>query len=273
MYKYDVVSSIVLYNNDKVKVEKAIDSFLNTKLNVKLYLIDNSPTDSLKSLKIDDRIEYVFLNENIGFGAAHNIAIRKSMELSEYHLELNPDIYFKNGVLEKILEYMNKNEDVGLVMPKVLYPTGEIQYLCKLAPTPQDVIFRRFLPFKNIVEKKNFVYELRFADYNNIINPPCLSGCFMFIRNKVFEKVGMFDERFFMYFEDTDLSRRIHEEYKTIYFPEVTIYHSHNKESYRNKKLLSYHIKSGLKYFAKWGWIFDKKRFAMNNEAINRYKK
>jgi GT2 family glycosyltransferase len=168
---------------------------------------------------------------------------------------------------------MENNKDVGLVMPKVLYPDGNIQYLCKLLPTPLDLFGRRFLnfcPFKKIVEKRNEVYELRFTGYDKIMEVPYLSGCFMFIRTEVLKKVGLFDERFFMYLEDTDLSRRTHRVAKTIYYPYVHIYHEYGKGSYKSLKLLYYHIKSAIKYFNKYGWFFDKERQEINKRILKK---
>jgi GT2 family glycosyltransferase len=267
--------SIVLYKNNLKQVENAIKSVLASRLDLRLYLVDNSEEDNLKSLKkLDNRIEYIFNNANLGFGKAHNIAMRKSIENSvPYHLVLNPDVYFDEGVLEELYEYMEGNKDVGLVMPKVLYPDGRIQYLCKLLPTPFDLFGRRFLnfyPFKKYIEKRNEIYELRFTGYDKIMEVPYLSGCFMFIRTKVLEKVGLFDERFFMYLEDTDLSRRIHKMAKTIYYPHVHIYHEYGKGSYKNKKLLKYHIESAIKYFNKWGWFFDKERREINKKVLSK---
>jgi hypothetical protein len=127
-------ASIVLYHNKKEQLLKAINSFLNTFLDVKLYLVDNSSNDDLKELcKLDDRIEYIFNNENLGYGTAHNIAMRKSIvDGVLYHLVLNPDIYFEQGVLEKLFSYMEKKKDIGNIIPQVRYPNGEVQYLCKL---------------------------------------------------------------------------------------------------------------------------------------------
>lgn len=266
-------ASIVLYHNNKEQLLKAINSFLNTDLKVKLYLVDNSSNDELKELsKIDKRIEYIFNNANFGFGKAHNIAIRKSIEENiPYHLVLNPDVYFEKGVLEELYNFMENNQDVGLVMPKVLYPDGELQYLCKLLPNPLYVFGRRFLdfgPFKNFVSKRNYKYEMRFTGYNKIMEAPYLSGCFMFLRISALKEVGLFDERFFMYFEDTDLSRRIYQKYRSIYYPFVKIYHEYGKGSYYNKKLLKYHIKSAIYYFNKWGWCFDKERKRINNKIL-----
>ena len=269
--------SIVLYHDEKEKVKKTIRSFLNTNLAAKLYLIDNSSNDNLKELKnIYEKIEYIFNNANLGYGKAHNIAIRKSIDENiKYHLVLNPDIYFEEGVLEELYDFMEKNPDVGLVMPKVLYPDGKIQYLCKLLPTPLDLFGRRFLNkglFKKYIEKRNEIYELRFTGYNKIMEVPYLSGCFMFIRTEVLKKVGLFDERFFMYLEDTDLSRRIHRVAKTIYYPYVHIYHEHQKSSYKNLKLLKIHIESAIKYFNKWGWFNDPERETINRKTLEKLK-
>ncbi|MGA1863053.1 glycosyltransferase family 2 protein [Deferribacter thermophilus] len=266
--------SIVLYCNSADQIKKVIIKLKTVKLN-KIYLIDNSPTDELRELsKLDKRITYIFNNTNLGFGKGHNIALRKSVnENISYHLVLNPDVYFEEGILEELYNFMEKNPDVGLVMPKVLYPDGSLQYLCKLLPTPFDLFGRRFLnfgPFKKFIEKRNEIYELRFTGYDNIMEVPYLSGCFMFIRTKVLVKIGLFDERFFMYLEDTDLSRRIHKVSKTIYYPYVHIYHEYGKGSYKNLKLLRYHIDSSIKYFNKWGWLKDDERDKINKIALSK---
>jgi GT2 family glycosyltransferase len=267
--------SIVLFKNDQDLVKKAIYSCVNSVLINRIYLIDNSPTDILSCLaSLDSKIEYIFNNANLGFGKAHNIALKRSIEENiPYHLVLNPDVYFEGGVLEELYNFMENNPDVGLVMPKVLYPDGTLQYLCKLLPTPLDLFGRRFLnfgPFKKIVEKRNEVYELRFTGYDKIMEVPYLSGCFMFIRVEVLKKVGLFDERFFMYLEDTDLSRRIHKVAKTVYYPYVHIYHGYGKGSYKSLKLLYYHIKSAIKYFNKYGWFFDKEREEINRKILKK---
>ena len=262
-------ASIVLYHNKKEQLTKVINSFLNTSIKVKLYLVDNSSNDDLKALtKLDDRIEYIFNNVNLGYGTAHNIAMRKSISDGVvYHLVLNPDIYFESGVLEKLFSYMEENQDVGNIIPQIRYPDGDIQYLCKLLPTPTDLILRRFIPLKSWKEKRNQNYELRWAGYDKVMNVPSISGCFMFLKCEVLKDIGLFDENIFMYLEDTDLNRRIHSKYKTIFYPKVEIIHEYAKESYVNKKLLKYHIQSAIYYFNKWGWLFDKQRDQINHNV------
>ena len=270
-------ASIVLYKTKTLDLKRVIDSYFTYQGEKKLFLVDNSPTDVLKKVVAmypDKEIYYIFNNENKGYGKAHNIAIRKSIEQGmPYHIILNPDVIIEKGTLEKLTDYMEQHPDVGNVMPKITYPNGELQYLCKLLPRPIDLIFRRFLPFKKWKEKINQEYELHTFGYDREMSIPNLSGCFMFLRTKILEKVGLFDENIFMYLEDIDLNRRIHCRYKTIFYPEATVIHEHQKESYKNKKLLKVHIQSAIYYFNKYGWFFDKERTNINRNVLRELEK
>ncbi|MBU1643517.1 glycosyltransferase family 2 protein [bacterium] len=266
-----ITASIVTYNNPLPMLEKAVSSFLNTPLDVRLYIVDNSPQDTLRSAFSDPRITYIFNDANLGYGTAHNIAIRRAMASgNDYHIVLNPDIYFDKGVIEALALYMDRHPDVGLVMPKVLYPDGTLQQLCKLSPAPKDQFYRRFMPIRSIREKRDELYELRFADFDKEIDAPFLSGSFMFLRLDALKKSGLFDENIFMYLEDADLCRRIHREYRTVYYPHVHIFHEYAKGSHRSRRLLFYHIRSALYYFTKWGWFVDRERDRINAETLRR---
>lgn len=107
-------------------------------------------------------------------------------------------------------------------------------------------------------------YLLEKIDHNKTINCPYLLGSFLFFRMDALKDVGLFDERFFMYPEDIDITRRIHRSWKTVYWPKVSIIHDHNAESRRNLKMLFIHIKNMIKYFNKWGWFFDRERIEFN---------
>ena len=143
--KINITSCIVLYNNDIKMLEEAIASFLNTSLNVKLYLVDNSPTDKLKILVTDPRIEYFHNPSNPGFGAAHNIAIKKAIKIgSKYHFVINPDAYFKKDVINPMVDFMSQHKDIGMMMPKILNEDGTVQNLPKLLPSPYSIFMRKF---------------------------------------------------------------------------------------------------------------------------------
>jgi len=268
---YDICGSVVVFKNHQDILAKTIASFLDTKLNIYLYVIDNSPNDELKNACTHKNVEYIFNNHNLGFGAGHNIAINKSMGKSKYSLILNPDVYFDQGTLEKLFNFMEIKQEIGLVMPKVLYPNGSQQYVCRLLPSPYDMLLRKidFKILQPLINNQKFRYELKFADYNRQMDVPYLSGCFMFIRTGIFEKIGYFDERFFIYFEDIDLSRRIHKLYRTVYYPGASIYHGYERNSQKDPVHLKYLISSGVKYFNKWGWFLDKERRLVNRKTIN----
>jgi GT2 family glycosyltransferase len=275
MQKIKITASIVLYNNNPEQIDSVVSCLLNSKTIKKVYVVDNSPEKiSASTLKLQGKYEYIFTDSNDGYGAGHNIAIKKALALGcKYHLVLNPDITFKKGTIEKIIKFMDMHADVGLLMPKILYPDGSIQFLCKLLPTPFDWILRRFLPIKKYIEKRNNLFELKFSGYNKIMEVPYLSGCFMFFRTDALKKAGLFDENIFMYGEDTDITRRIYNKYKTIYYPFAEVIHEFHKESYINLRMLIIHIKSAIYYFNKWGWFFDRERRIINKEVLDKIKK
>ncbi len=264
-----ITASIVTYNTERKMLEKLIECVIASPIDT-LYIIDNSDIDELKIIKKkSEKIKYIHNQRNIGFGSAHNIAIRESLKSkAKYHVIINPDIYWSDKVIEKLAYYMDLNPPCGLVMPKIIFPDGGIQYLCKLLPTPLDLIVRRFFPIRTYIERLNNRYELRMSGYDREMEVPSLSGCFMFIRCSVLDKTGGFDERYFLYAEDLDLCRRIGKISATVFYPEVSVVHEYARDSYKNNKMLKIHMKSIIQYFNKWGWIFDKERMMKNRKCI-----
>jgi GT2 family glycosyltransferase len=178
---------------------------------------------------------YLHTERNVGFGSGHNMAIGQCLTRSKYHVVVNPDISFGEEVIGELYDFMENHSDVGLVMPSIRYPDGSPQGLCKLLPTPLDLLVRRFLGrigealFRKLRER----YELKGTNLTVPCEVPCLSGCFMFIRSAELQRIGMFDERFFMYLEDVDLCRRIGESSKCVYYPRAFVRHAYAKGSYK----------------------------------------
>lgn len=268
-----ITASIVLYKNNRKILLESINSFLNSDyLQKHLYLVDNSPTNDLKDIILDKRVTYLFNPSNPGFGTAHNIAIKLAIEIgSSYHFIINPDIFFHKNVIPSMIEYMNHHLDVGMMMPQILNNDGSIQYLPKLLPTPLSVLIRKikkpFFYYQKFINK----YELRNIEVNKAYNAPVLSGCFTLLRLSVIEEVGFYDDKFFMYFEDWDLSRRIHEKYKTIYYPFVSVYHGYESGANKSIRLFKIFLFSMVYYFNKWGWLLDVNRKKINKRALEQF--
>ncbi|MBP1224029.1 glycosyltransferase [Flavobacterium sp. 1355] len=268
-----VSGCIVMYKNDVEMLKKAITSFLSTGLKVKLYLVDNSPTDDLKVLGIGDNIKYIHNPSNPGFGAAHNIAIKEALcEKAKYHFVINPDVYFKGEIIDSMVNYMHEDTKIGMMMPQVLNEDGSVQNLPKLLPSVYSVLMRKLkrpaLVYENFINK----YELRFVPKDKIYNAPILSGCFTLLNLEAIKEVGMYDDNFFMYFEDWDLSRRMHQKYKTIYFPKVSVYHEYNSGANKSSRLFKIFMNSAITYFNKWGWLIDSDRKCINEKALSQFK-
>jgi len=267
--KYDLTVSMVLYKTNTAELETAIELISASSLKTKIFLVDNSPTDELRLIAEKYKTEYLFNDLNLGYGTAHNIAIKKAAGWAEYHLVMNTDIDFDPEILEKALLCMNDNPDIGLLSPTIRLFSGELQHFCRLLPNPFDLFARRFIPgfIKPLLKKRLDKYVLAKNDYSKPMNIPNLPGCFMFMRLSDLEKVKGFDENMFMYVEDIDLTRRLHEISKTVYYPEIEIRHGLARGSYKFSKLVIYHINSAIYYFNKWGWFFDKNRIIINAKA------
>jgi GT2 family glycosyltransferase len=267
---FGLTVSVVPYQTSETQLRKCVDSVFVSGLRVRLIAVDNSPTDRLRNAVIAAGGEYRWTGRNLGFSGGHNLAIKECGGLSRYHLILNPDVYFGPGVLESLVSYMDANPQIGLAMPRIRYPDGSPQHLCKLLPTPGDLLLRRVLvgPFSKLLHRRTQKYELRKMDPMRTMTVPVLSGCFMFLRTEVFEKVGLFDERYFMYLEDVDFCRRVHRAFDVVYYPKVYVFHGYAKGSYKDWKLLQYHAKSACAYFSKWGWVMDRERDSINMKAL-----
>lgn len=202
--------------------------------------------------------------ENRGYGAAHNIAIRKSIEEgADYHLVMNADVWWEGDVPGKMSHFMNTHPEVGLMSPKTFYPDGSLQYTCRMLPTPMDMWLRGFLPEK-WVQHRMSRYLMKDVDHSHSINCPYLLGSFLFFRTAALRETGLFDERFFMYPEDIDITRRVHEKWQTLYWPYASIVHEHQQASKKSLRMFGIHLVNMVRYFNKWGWFKDRNRKIFN---------
>lgn len=263
--------SIVVYK-DLMNTINIIEAL--TKLDfVHVSIVDNSPLANEQIAKYSS-ITYIHNPSNPGFGAAHNIAMRASMANGiDYHLIINPDIFFDSAIIRKLMDFMDAHPMIGAAMPKVIYPDGRIQRLAKLIPTPLNYFMRRFMPIAMIKNWLNDAYELKQYDYTYVIDAPFLSGCFTMFRTEVLKKFGGFDEGFFMYFEDNDICRNVlNVGYRCTVYPDVQVIHDHTPKHFDKWATIKMYFSSAFYYFNKWGWFFDAQRAEENEKTLKQIK-
>lgn len=240
-----------------------------------IWMVDNSPKENDIHATVAAipmlgkvRLRYIHLPHNPGYGAAHNCAIREALaEGSEAHLVVNTDITFEPGTIDRLAALLASDSRIGQISPRIISPDGTQQFAQRLLPTPFDVFGRRFLP-KFIMAGRNRRYMLTQRDDTTTANIPYHQGSFMLFRAQALKDTGGFDERYFMYPEDIDITRRIHSKYLTIYYPDVSVVHNHRASSYRSMKMLWMHCRNMIKYFNKWGWWCDGERRRVNRATL-----
>ncbi|WP_244289336.1 glycosyltransferase family 2 protein [Burkholderia puraquae] len=193
---------------------------------------------------------------NVGYGRGHNLAI-EAVE-STYHLILNPDIDIEPDALVRALDFLDSHPEVGLLTPWIGDDRGNVQYLCRRFPALFDLLVRGFLPMRvrRWFAARLARYEMRdvINDHDIVWDPPIVSGCFMLFRTDVLKKLGGFDPRYFLYFEDYDLSLRTHEVARVAYVPSVRVVHHGGGASRKGFAHIRMFAASAFKFYNRFGW-------------------
>lgn len=239
---------IVTYNNED-KIGNAVSSIKkHTALPYNIYISDNGSTDStLEKVRDADGDAIIIENKaNLGFGKAHNKVL--GLLDSKYHAVVNPDISIDYDVFSEICRYMDEHPEVAMATPKILSTDGTEQLLPKRLPTLRYLAARRLKLSKRLADEYTRANEV-FSEPTEI---DFCTGCFFVIRTDIFEKLGGFDDRFFMYFEDTDLTVRSKKYGKAVFLPDSHVTHGWEQSSAKSLKYLTIHISSMLKFFWKY---------------------
>jgi GT2 family glycosyltransferase len=253
--KLDITGSIVLYNENLAELKKTVDRFLNIPLNKKLYLIDNTPKSIFTNAFMQKEVEYIGVGKNIGFGSGHNIILDKIENSSSYHLILNPDVVFQKNVIPNLILELEKDNQIAMIAPKVLFPNGQHQYSCRRYPSIKELFVRRFLFLRPLFRTTIHKGQYRDKDLSNSFYAEYITGCFHLYKTKDFVNLKGFDERYFLYMEDVDICKKIDLlGKKKLYYPREEVTHVLKQGSSKSLKLFLRHTFSLVKYFLKWGF-------------------
>lgn len=247
-----LISAAIVSYNCKEQVVCACKSVAeNTvKYPFDFYVFDNASSDgTADAVKALGCCKISELDKNIGFGAAHNKILDNP--LCKYHFVINPDITLNGDVLSDMVDFMEQNPDIVMAMPSIKNPDGSPQYLPKEKPTFKKLFLGRLAPLCKSFAKIRSEYVWQDKEISGVTDIDFCSGCFFCIRSDVFAALGGFDERFFMYLEDADLTLRAKKFGRTVIAPQFSVFHAWQRESSKKLKYLLIHISSCIKFLLK----------------------
>lgn len=264
-----LTASIVLHRTPPAQLRTVMRCLLAEEAVERVYLVDNSPDDSLRPLSLSFGPRAVYMRvDNRGYGAGHNEALRRALLAgTEYHLVLNADVCWEGSMLAPMLRYMSEHPEVGMMQPRIIYPDGALQLSARMLPGPFDLLAKRFLP-QSLTRRHMERYLLASRSHDEPFDCPYLCGSFLLMSARALRETGIFDERFFMYPEDIDITRRMHRRFRTLYWPLVTVTHVHAAASRRSGRMLRIHLRNMARYFSKYGWLRDPERRALNRRLL-----
>ena len=266
--------SVVLHNSPLALLNSAMQSLhrsaqaafqANCLGRVTVYLIDNLSQESYRAELTQEitgwpqseffDIQYLPLASNRGFGAGHNEVLQRLV--SDFHLVLNPDVELQDDALRTGLTLLMDNEDVALASPKVFSGGGEQEFLCKRYPSVLVLLLRGFAPrfLRRLFRQQLAAYEMRdLCHGDRQVNVAIASGCFMLVRTPDLRAISGFNEDFFLYFEDFDLSLRLGKVGRLVFDPDMRIIHHGGYAANKGRLHLRYFITSGMMFFNRHGW-------------------
>jgi len=263
----DVCVTIV-NTRERAEVEKSLESlYTDTRdsgVSFSVVIVDNASGENIEDLeKKFANLRVIKQDKNLGFGYSHNRAFETAV--ARYYFILNPDTDFPAGqnFLAKFVRFMDDNPKIGMAGPKIYYPDGSLQYSCYRYPSFfQPVFSRTSLGQTEYGKKASDRYLMKDFDHNKTVPVDWVMGSAMFYRRAAYEQVGGFDERYFMYAEDSDLCRRNWEAGWAVYYVHnIVLNHVHGRASAKvqnpviailKNRFTRVHIYSWLKYFLKW---------------------
>ena len=253
----------------KPRPKKAVPEKDGSPPTIPVYLIDNSEVSELSLADFEDcqrqadqlgvELRLIHGQGNVGYGAAHNLIINNLN--TGFHLMLNPDVVLDRQFLAAGINYLIDHDDVAVAVPMASHENCERQFLCKRYPSVLTLFVRGFLPsnLHKFFIKRLASYEMRDLHDDQINKDiPISSGCCMLSRSSMLKAVHGFDERYFLYFEDFDLSLRIRQQGRIAYLPTMKIIHGGGYAARKGFSHVRMFVRSAIRFFSIHGWRWFK---------------
>lgn len=248
-------ASVVMYGGAKETARCLQSLWQHTKARpLALYLVDNaSPDGALQALTkagLPPHAVVLPQAQNRGYGAGHNAVL--PLLNSQYHAVVNPDIEINSDVLSAMAEYMDANPTVAITTPKLRFPDGREQHIAKRRPALLPLVARQLpLPFLKKYERHYLMLD---EDLTRPRDVEFCSGSFFLIRTDVFKSIGGFDEGYFMYVEDADITQKALQKGRAVFLPHVEVTHAWHRAAHKKPRQFLWQLRSMGRYFKKWGF-------------------
>jgi len=242
---------LVNFNGEDVLVDclSSLEKFV-PKHNSEIIVVDNNSQDN--SINIIESnfpdVRLIKLPQNLGFGTGNNAGAKEAK--GDFLFLLNTDTIVTSDFLPHLLELMSSNSDVGIIGPKLVFPDGKFQVSFSPEISFAGEIRAKKMHKNSYDENKLYLIE---KDFQSIRDVDIVVGAAFFIRKDLFDLLGGFDEKFFMYFEESDLCKRVRDKgYKILYTPHISIVHlrGHSVKKSSDRMSLEYR-KSQIYYYHK----------------------
>lgn len=256
--EHQLMLLFVAYHPSQPEVEqlKACLEALAPSIRYAVVVNDHQPGEVVEQLA-KEAVCFLANRDNPGYGRAINRLVVRLGSLPPYIGVLNTDLMWEPDTFEQLLQWLVQNPDVMLAVPQIRDEAGAVSLLCKRNPTLLGLMSRRFVPNwlkPSWLRRYDRWYVMADCDYNKVIDATYLSGCCMLVRSDAFRLAGGFDERYFLYLEDADLTRTLSLSGRCVHLPVAHVVHGWGRGSYRNLDLMGVNIASAWHYFRKWGW-------------------
>ncbi len=249
-----VSASIVVYGGAPDAVAAAKSLLAHTSLPLEVYLVDNASPDGalakMRAAGLPENVHILPLGENRGYGAGHNAVL--PLVCSKYHAVVNPDVLLSSDAIAAMAAYMDAHPDVAITTPRLLNTDGTEQHIAKRRPALLALVARQTgFPF---LEKYNRHYLMLDEDLTKPTDVEFCSGSFFLMRTDVFKDIGGFDEGYFMYVEDADITQKALQKGRAVFLPGAAVTHAWRRAAHRDRRHFWWQVKSMARYFRKWGF-------------------
>jgi len=228
------VSVIIVSWNTQQHLLNCLNSIRKSKdYTEEIIVVDNASTDGSPDV-VEEQFPEVTLirnKENLGFAKANNIGMRAST--GRYVCLINSDVVVLDGCIEKLIEFMDKNQTIGIAGPRILNPDRSLQVSCRRFPSVWNNLCQ-VVGLNRVFPKSRFFSEplMKYWVHDEIRKVDVLSGCFWMVRRKALEEVGLLDENFFIYGEDIDWCKRFYRAgWDAVFYPGAEAIHFHGASS------------------------------------------